>query len=259
MQTPGWYPDPVGRARFRYWDGSSWTIKTTNAKDPTVDTPPLGTGFARLGDWLGRLLALQAVLLVAGAVTVAWGYTEVSSYGVSLQVLFDPNAAPNPALDDALSHVALVLMLVLGAWAVVYAVTGVLWLIWQAQLASSAPGALRRTSGMQVLAWFIPIVNWWWPYQDMKDLWVAYGENKPAGTDTTASPVGLWWGLYLGSPFLFGMFSVILTVGATPESVLGRIAGMYVVFFLGWMGIALVARGVVAKLSWRALEFWATV
>ncbi len=258
VQEPGWYVDPVGKARFRYWDGRSWTIKTSNAKDPTVGTPPLGPGFARLGDWLGRLLALQALLLVVGALVVAWGYTEVSSYGVSLQMLFDTNAAADPALDNALSNVAVVMMLVLAAWFLVYAVTGVLWLVWQAQLASSAPGALRRSSGMQVVAWFIPVVNWWWPYQDMKDLWVAYGAHKPSGTDTQASPVALWWGLYLGGPFLFGFLSVMLTFGATPESLLARVAAMYVVYFLGWTGVALLARGVVTKLSWRALEFWAT-
>jgi hypothetical protein len=258
VQAPGWYVDPVGQARFRYWDGGSWTAQTSNAKDPTGSTPPLGPGFARLGDWLGRLLALQALLLVAGAVAVAWGYTEVSSYGATFQTLFDTNAARDPALDDALSNVALVMMLVLAAWFLVYAVTGVLWLVWQARLAASAPAALRRSSGLQVLAWFIPVVNWWWPCQDMRDLWVAYGEHKPRGTDTQASPVGLWWGLYLGGPFLFGFLSVALTFGASPESLLARVAAMYVVYFLGWAGVALLARGVVTRLSWRALEFWAT-
>jgi hypothetical protein len=27
-QAPGWYPDPQGKARVRYWDGSSWTDHT---------------------------------------------------------------------------------------------------------------------------------------------------------------------------------------------------------------------------------------
>jgi hypothetical protein len=27
-QPPGWYPDPQGKARVRYWDGTSWTDHT---------------------------------------------------------------------------------------------------------------------------------------------------------------------------------------------------------------------------------------
>jgi len=26
---PGWYPDPQGEARLRYWDGSGWTGQTS--------------------------------------------------------------------------------------------------------------------------------------------------------------------------------------------------------------------------------------
>ena len=29
-QAPGWYPDPQGQARLRYWDGSAWTEHTSD-------------------------------------------------------------------------------------------------------------------------------------------------------------------------------------------------------------------------------------
>jgi uncharacterized protein DUF4282/uncharacterized protein DUF2510 len=29
-QQAGWYPDPKGEARLRYWDGSAWTNETRN-------------------------------------------------------------------------------------------------------------------------------------------------------------------------------------------------------------------------------------
>ena len=29
-QAAGWYPDPQGQARLRYWDGSAWTEHTSN-------------------------------------------------------------------------------------------------------------------------------------------------------------------------------------------------------------------------------------
>jgi len=29
---PGWYPDRMGRARYRYWDGEAWTDLLANDK-----------------------------------------------------------------------------------------------------------------------------------------------------------------------------------------------------------------------------------
>ena len=29
-QAPGWYPDPQGQKRLRYWDGSAWTEHTSD-------------------------------------------------------------------------------------------------------------------------------------------------------------------------------------------------------------------------------------
>jgi hypothetical protein len=49
--TPGWYADPGGRARWRYWDGSAWTPwidrGDTSVPDPLgvpeADPPAAGT------------------------------------------------------------------------------------------------------------------------------------------------------------------------------------------------------------------------
>ncbi|MGJ3508895.1 DUF2510 domain-containing protein [Enemella sp. A6] len=43
MSSPaGWYPDPGGSSRLRYWDGHSWSA----ALSDTPDAPPPPTGFA---------------------------------------------------------------------------------------------------------------------------------------------------------------------------------------------------------------------
>lgn len=39
----GWYPDPAGRAPFRYWDGTRWTEHTQQRTDPApVPQQPFG-------------------------------------------------------------------------------------------------------------------------------------------------------------------------------------------------------------------------
>ena len=36
----GWYPDPSGRAPFRYWDGARWTEHTDQGTAPSPPVAP---------------------------------------------------------------------------------------------------------------------------------------------------------------------------------------------------------------------------
>lgn len=66
MAERGWYPDPGGSpGRYRYWDGSSWSIETTD--DPRT-APPSAPGVARTRARRGPLLIGGLVLLVIIAV-----------------------------------------------------------------------------------------------------------------------------------------------------------------------------------------------
>ena len=63
MSMPGWYPDPAGGQRYRYWDGNAWSDHTT--QDPR-EPPPLpatrpsknrsGGGFNWV--WLGVMITI---------------------------------------------------------------------------------------------------------------------------------------------------------------------------------------------------------
>ncbi len=65
MSQPGWYPDPAGAGRLRYWDGGRWTEQVQGPADPV---PPARPSRGGLPGWLLSILALVVVGLVAVAV-----------------------------------------------------------------------------------------------------------------------------------------------------------------------------------------------
>ena len=61
----GWYPDPSGRAPFRYWDGQQWTEHTNQGTAPApsvAQQAPAAPGAPAAGhDYLGTPAAFGAV------------------------------------------------------------------------------------------------------------------------------------------------------------------------------------------------------
>ena len=129
MQPPGRYPDPVGQARFRHWDGKSWTAETSNAKDP-VGGRALGPGFARLGDWLSHALRLCALVALVEVAVYLWLWQEMRTSVSAVESLL-----PVVSILSVVAALAL-----LG--------TGIVWCVWQVRLARAAPQQLRRGPGV---------------------------------------------------------------------------------------------------------------
>lgn len=96
---------------------------------------------------------------------------------------------PATRLDNSWSYLATAtgLMLIL---------TAAVWLAWQRGLARllSAEGELRRSPDSQMLAWVVPVVAWWWPLQDIRQLHGLF-----AGHDETefAHLTRRWWVCWL--------------------------------------------------------------
>lgn len=69
---------------------------------------------------------------------------------------------------------------------------GVCWVIWQYHAARQVLGATRRSPGWHVGSWFVPIVNFWYPFQNISDLWRAMGRPCPSWQI-------VWWLLWIFS------------------------------------------------------------
>lgn len=98
--TAGWYPDPVGRHDFRYWNSTAWTehvadggASGTDPLEPTIAAPatirPSWDVYASklrgLAWWRWLVTALVAALFIPFAVVAlyeAGGWLMVTAFGV---------------------------------------------------------------------------------------------------------------------------------------------------------------------------------
>jgi hypothetical protein len=60
----------------------------------------------------------------------------------------------------------------------------------------------RRSPGWAIGAWFVPVVNLWYPFQIMADVWRA--GLPPQARENRAVLPGIWWGSWLAMPVVAG-------------------------------------------------------
>lgn len=105
MSTPGWYPDPGGRAgHFRLWDGQSWGLSTTTDPPggPAGPPPPRRR---RVAPWIVAGTVLLVVLAVVGALVIRdqnrpiidYGPSPTATGGVDASPTATPSATPTPS------------------------------------------------------------------------------------------------------------------------------------------------------------------
>ncbi len=138
------------------------------------------------------LLVLVALVMVAQAVVT----TRVVSGGTAAV----QQALVAPAFGDRLLSAAPSLLQPLCG------IAFATWLLIALRTARAWGTPLRRGPGWAFGAWFVPVVNLWWPKQLLDDVWRGSHPSVPPGTRLDLVPrpsLGyLWWGTWLLAPLL---------------------------------------------------------
>ena len=229
----GWYPAPNGSGEQWWWDGTAWAQpQPAQPAQPAEPEQPVQAqpwqqqpsqqpwqqqasqqpwqqqqAQPRNTETIRRLsMATQILLWVSAGFSLITIFVEFFGLSVIngyLNDLFLPegNMVGYAGLS---SLVAILAVLVLIA-------TGICWVIWQFQVAQQVAGLTRRTPGWHIGSWFIPVVSFWFPYQNISDLWKAVRRPQPSWQLA-------WWLLWLGGGIVSQISSRIVMDSYTVES-----------------------------------------
>lgn len=231
---PGWYPDPAGERAWRWWDGHQWTGFGSDPTGPGAFTQPsVDERLAleqRAAPWARRGLLCYPAVIAVGAL-VAWGTSSPFH-----QLVHDIRVQSTTGVAQTTPGLSLDANLFSLANLVLSALFYVPFLLWQFQAATAARLLFlpaRRSAGLGIAGWFIPVANLWFPYQAIRDclppgdpgrrtvgrMWAAFIATNLVNTATVILAV-------VGSPVGFVVFAVGLALAVTFVFHAGRAVGL---------------------------------
>jgi hypothetical protein len=239
---PGWYGDPAGGPAQRWWDGYAWTEALAQPSQPVhpapASTPPWAAASAHYAASNTAALVSRE-LSITPAARLALAYPGVSSlllllfarvnasqlrnvgHQFHLSMLASQHNLPAPAITVPPLN-GPVGAIVSFNW-LISIVAIVLSLVWQHRAASAARSLglpARHSPGWGVGSWFVPIVNWWFPYQALVDCLDAGNPARPLVLRYWVCGVGT--GLLTGAALFSSFFSPGVSLGLSiPAALLG--------------------------------------
>jgi Domain of unknown function (DUF4328)/Protein of unknown function (DUF2510) len=211
---PGWYADPAGGPGQRWWDGYSWTEATVlpSAQPPPPSSsgaPPPPVAYLQSQPWtpysgevsglLQREVAFTPLARVAlifyglnilvGLIDIRFHQAQLRTQGHQFRAIVDAsrNGQPTPQFSDQTT--ADPVQLVLGLVAIIAIIFALIWQFRAASTARALGIPATHSPGWGVGCWFVPIVNFWMPYQAVRDCLPPDDPNRGL--------VLRWWLIFL--------------------------------------------------------------
>jgi Domain of unknown function (DUF4328)/Protein of unknown function (DUF2510) len=215
---PGWYPDPWQPARRRWWDGTSWGDHTWDpnqpqqpAQQPQPQSPQPAFWMPPPDPWRDLADERKAAVWAKRSFTALF-IARVASGLISLVIVDslvdDIRAAADTGSADQTSmngwqilNMPVSIVLILGFVGVI------VWAYRAASVASKLNYPARHSTTWAILGWIVPVINFWFPYQSVRDC-LAPGNSE-------RRTVKRWWALYLIGSFAWVVVIVVAVAAGT--------------------------------------------
>lgn len=192
------------------------------AKSPHVlpGLAPLSRGFAKDPTQLTRFL-----------VAMLWAYLGACGAAALVSVFaLITGQASQPETDDLSAH-DLIMLAVSLPQVLIVMVTGVTFLMWIHRANRNARGlgaqGMTFTPGWSVGWYFIPIANFWKPYQAMKEIWRASAHPADWQAHGAPSLLPAWWTWWMISSILSNMsFRLTMRAETSGELVASEVVSL---------------------------------
>ncbi len=233
MTTPlhaaaNWYPDPLGRGEYRYWDGERWTQWIANGGVSRPDTfdlpdglpepsllsaPPAGSpapmpGLARYPRYdtlrfrtLGGLTTALTWLLAAASVSALAVAVATANHLSKIETFFDnPTFTTVHDANDA-ADVANAIDFILEAISLAIFVLLIMFLFRASKNTELWDTSQRTwTPGWAIGGWFIPLAFFVIPFLVVRDIWQRTPESSGEGRGPGSASgfvLVVWWVLFV--------------------------------------------------------------